>query len=166
MAPANNVTYSLKPLKVADSDYETAREAIADTPPGATILAPESVAVWVPTFVNRRPLVSVRELYDEEMGIHMVAAEAKERRELRELVSGREFSPQDRERLLDSLARYSVGLIVVSASAPDDLVAALSSHGYSHLRNAQGYALFRATPAESPPRAQLHYSRCICKFNT
>ena len=143
LAPSNNVTYSLKPLKVADSDYETAREAIAATPPETSILAPENVAVWIPTFVNRRPLVSVREIYDEEMGAHMPATEARERRELRELVSGKEFSPQDRERLLDSLARYSVGLIVVTASAADGLAAALSHHGYSHIRSVGGYTFFR-----------------------
>jgi hypothetical protein len=142
-ASSNGVSYSLKPLKVVDSDYETAREAIAATPQHESILAPEKVAVWIPTFVDRRPLVSVRGIYDEEMGMHMAATEARERRELRELVSGREFSREDRERLLDSLPRYSVGLIVVTASASDELAAALSQHGYLRLRNAAGYALFR-----------------------
>jgi hypothetical protein len=166
LASSNGVSYSLKPLKVVESDYETAREAIADAPPGAAILAPENVAVWVPTFVNRRPLVSVREIYDGEMGVHMPAAEASERRELRELVSGREFSPEHREQLLDSLPRYSVGLIVVTAPVSDDLAAALSRHGYSHIRSPSGYALFRVTQPESPSSAHLHYSRCIYAYNT
>jgi hypothetical protein len=166
LAPSNGVTYSLQPLKVPTADYEAARAVIAATPQNKSILAPESVAVWVPTFVDRRPLVSVRELYDEEMGVHMLAAETSERRELRELVSGREFSPEHREQLLDSLPRYSVGLIVVTAAASDDLAAALLRHGYSHIRNANGYALFRVTQPESQLGAHLHYSRCTYGFKT
>ena len=142
-ALSNGVSYSLKPLKVVDSDYEIAREAIAETPQNESILAPEKVAVWIPTFIDRRSLVSVREIYDEEMGVHMTAVEARERRELRELVSGRQFSPERRDQLLDSLSRYSVGMIVVNAAASNELAAALSQHGYSHLRTAGEYALFR-----------------------
>jgi hypothetical protein len=112
---ANGVAYSLRPLKVADADYAVARDAIAGAPVNTSVLAPENIAVWIPTFVRRPPLVSVREIYDAEMGTHLPPEEARARRELREWVSGREFSEQETQRLLDSLPEYRVGLIVAPA---------------------------------------------------
>ena len=98
-------------------DYAVARTAIIATPPGTSVLAPENIAVWIPTFVHRPSLVSVREIYDAEMGAHLLAEEGRTRRELRELVSGREFSEPETERLLDSLPQYEVGLVVAPISA-------------------------------------------------
>jgi hypothetical protein len=141
-AAANGVSYSLRPLKVPPHDYETARDAIAATPAGTAVLAPDTIAVWIPTFVHRPPLVSVRELYDEEMGVHMAPQEAKERRELRELVSGQEF-PLDREQeLLNALPRYQVGLIVALAPAAIRLQDVFGKHGYSKIREENGFVFF------------------------
>jgi hypothetical protein len=101
--------------------------------------------VWIPTFVRRVPLVSVRDVYDEEMGAHLAPEEAHTRRELRELVSGKEFPPKDREALFNSLGTYSVGLIITTEPIADRLGQALSQHGYSRIRDVAGYSFFRRT---------------------
>jgi len=143
-------SYSLTPLKVVAPDYGVAREAIAATPPKSSVLAPDKVAVWIPTFVHRVPLVSVREVYDEEMGAHLPPEEAHTRRELRELVSGKEFPPKDREVLLNSLDNYSVGLIVTTEPISGQLGQALSQRGYSRIRDVAGYSFFRRIPGNNP----------------
>ena len=141
-AASNGVTYSVRPLKVPPRDWEVARDAIAVTSPGTAVLAPDTIAVWIPTFVHRPPLVSVRELYDEEMGVHMPQEEARERRELRELVSGQEFPPQREQELLNALAHYQVGLILTTATAAIRLQDVLAEHGYSRIREENGFVFF------------------------
>jgi hypothetical protein len=138
----SDVTYSLQPLKVRNRDWETARHAIALTPPGAAVLAPDAVAISIPTFVHRPPLVSVRELYDEEMGAHMLPEEARTRVELRELVSGQEFPAERVQVLLSSLPQYQVGLILTSNAAANRLRHALAEHGYSRIAEEDGYVFF------------------------
>ena len=142
-APSNNVTYSLHPLKIADDDYAVARTAIVATPPGTSVLAPENIAVWIPTFVHRPSLVSVREIYDAEMGAHLPPEEARTRRQLRELVSGKEFSEAETERLLDSLPRYEVGLVVAPIAVAQRLQLQLSKRNHPIGIATNGYVLFR-----------------------
>lgn len=134
--------YSFTPLKVERRDYAIAREAIAATPLNSLLLAPESVAVWVPTFVERVPLVSVRALYDDEMGTHLMPADSETRRELRELVSGADFAPDKLQHLRDALHNYSVGLVVTTSSAADHVAPTLASN-YSRLKDESGYVFFR-----------------------
>ena len=148
LARSKAESYSLTPLKVVVPDYGIAREAIAATPPNTSVLAPDKVAVWIPTFVHRVALVSVRDVYDQEMGAHLAPEEAHTRRELRELVSGKEFPPKDREALLDSLATYSVGLIVSTEPIADRLGHAFSQRGYSRIRDVAGYSFFRRTSGQ------------------
>jgi hypothetical protein len=146
LASSNGDAYSLRPLKVNAPDYAAARDAIAATPPKTSVLAPANVAVWIPTFVHRVPIVSVRDIYDEEMGTHLAPEDARMRRELRELVSGKEFPPEQREALLNALPVYSVGLIITTEPAADQLGESLSKRGYSRIRESAGYAFFRRIP--------------------
>jgi Family of unknown function (DUF6077) len=142
-AKSRGISYSLSPLKVVQPDYDIARAAIAATPPDSAALAPENIAVWVPTFVHRVPLVSVRELYDEEMGAHLPAEEQQTRRDLRELVTGKRFPDEYQDSLLNRLPAYSVGLIITSESADERLNRQLAWHGYSRESETHGYAFWR-----------------------
>jgi hypothetical protein len=90
-------------------------------------------------------LVSVRAIYDDQMGVRMPPKDARERRELRELVSGREFPAQRTEELLAALPRYQVGLIVVAAPAATHLREALVQHGYSPIGEEDQYVFFTQT---------------------
>lgn len=145
--PANGVSYSLRPLKVNLPDYEVARAAIQATPQAGSILAPEAVAVWIPTFVHRPPLVSIRALYDDEMGAHLQPEDAATRRELRELVSGTAFAPEDVRRLLDQMSKYSVGLIVTGNEAADRLSVDFGQRGYLRRSAVGGCVFFVKTEA-------------------
>ncbi len=142
---SNWVTFSLSPVKVTRKDWQTARAAIALTPPVTALLAPESIAEWVPTFVERPPLVSVRQVYDGQMAVRMSPEDAKDRRELRELVSGRDFSPKDVEELLDDLSHYRVGLIVATPAAALRLKDALIARRYLPLPEHDDYAFFASS---------------------
>lgn len=141
-AKSNGVSYSLQPLKVRTSDWETARDAIAVTPASSALLAPEDVAIWVPTFVNRPRLVSVRDVYDEEMGVRLSPEDASTRRELRELVSGREFSAERTSELLDTLERYQVTTVVATPASVATLQDGLVRRGYSRSQERNGYVFF------------------------
>jgi len=148
LAPSNGDSYSLNPLKVVAPNYSVARDAIAATPAKSSVLAPENVAGWIPTFVHRVPLVSVREIYDTEMGVHLAPDDARMRRELRELVSGMEFPQKEREALLNMLPSYSVGLIIATEATADQLEQALLTRGYSRIRKVAGYAFFCRIPEQ------------------
>jgi hypothetical protein len=139
---SNQVSFSAFPLKAPHSEWQTARTAIALTPPATRLLAPESVAEWVPTFVVRPPLVSVRAVYDDQMGVRMPPEEAKTRRELRELVSGGDFSAKRTEELLDTLPSYRVGLIVATPAAAFRLKDALIARKYVPLPEHGDYMFF------------------------
>jgi hypothetical protein len=139
---SNGVVFSFSPLKVPARDWETARAAISATPPSTTLLAPEAVAAWVPTFVHRPPLVSVRQIYDDQMGIRMSPEEAKTRRELRELVSGRAFTEPQTQQLLDELPHYRVGLVVARSSVASKLRQALTQHNFISGAEKNSYVFF------------------------
>lgn len=151
--------YSLKPLKVLLPDYSVASDAIAATPPKSSVLAPANVAVWIPTFVQRVPLVSVRDVYDREMGAHLPSEDARTRRELRELVSGKEFSTKERETLLNSLSAYSVGLIITTQPVADRLGQALLERRYSRIPDVGGYVFFRQAQEN---RLKQSWQQTIC----
>jgi hypothetical protein len=149
-APSNDVTYSLHPLKVVDGDYAVARTATVATPPGTSVLAPENIAVWIPTFVHRPSLVSVREIYDAEMGTHLPPEEARTRRQLRELVSGKDFPEAETDRLVDSLPRYEVGLAVAPIAVAQRLQVELSKRNQPIGIATNGYVLFRLDGGRTP----------------
>jgi hypothetical protein len=83
------------------------------------------------------------------MGTHLAPEDARMRRELRELVSGKEFPPERREALLNALPFYSVGLIITTEPAADQLSEALSKRGYSRIRESAGYTFFRRIPGNT-----------------
>lgn len=149
-APSNNVTYSLRPLKVVDADYALAQYAIAVTPPDTSVLAPENLAVWIPTFVRRPPLVSVREIYDAEMGVHLPPEEARTRRELREWVSGRKFSEPETQRLLDGMSQYQVGLVVAPIPAAQRVEIELRKRNHIVGIQTNRYVFFRLQAIGTP----------------
>ena len=49
--------------KINRDDYELALQLASLAPNGAAVAAPEAIAVWMPTFAERPPIVMTRELY-------------------------------------------------------------------------------------------------------
>jgi hypothetical protein len=142
LSPSNGVSYSLKPLKVSETDYPVAKAAIAEAPHSSSVLAPENIAVWIPTFVTRVPLVSVREIYDQEMGSHLAVDDGRMRRELREWVSGKQFSAADTQRLIEALPQYGTGLVVTPLQYEQRLAPALTQNHFSRSFEKNGYVFF------------------------
>jgi hypothetical protein len=90
------------------------------------------------------------------MAVQMAVGEGEERRELRELFSGQQFSPDGTERLLDRLAHYRVGLVVTTPEVADRLNAPLIRRGYRRVSEGMDYVFYALTShfaAQSrPPR--------------
>ena len=144
---SNGVTFSGSPLKVSHPGWEVSGAASVLTPSGTALLAPESISAWASVRVHRPLLVSVREIYDQQMGVRMTPDEAKQRRELRQLVSDENFSLPPDQSLLDSLPRFHVGAIVTTASAGDRLRRAFLARGYGEQLTIDKYVIFLATTA-------------------
>jgi hypothetical protein len=139
---ANRVSFSLQLTKVPPDIHDLARTAAAAAPDGTAVLAPEAVACWIPTFLQRPPLVSVRAVYDRQMAAQMSPAEAGERRRLREFVSGKDMAAMTRAQFLDLLSRYHVGVVVTTEAAASNLQDELLKAGFSVSQRRSGYVLF------------------------
>ena len=139
---ANQVSFSLQLTKVRPGIYDLARTAAAAAPDGTAVLAPEAVACWIPTFRERPPLVSVRAVYDRQMAAQMSTAETNDRRQLRELVSGKATNPLAPGQFLDLLQRYHVGVVVTTEAAASNLQDELLRGGFSVSQHRNGYVVF------------------------
>ena len=139
---ATRVSFSLQLTKVRPDIEDLARTAAAAAPDGTAVLAPDAVACWIPTFLKRPPLVSVRAVYDRQMVAQMSPAEASERRRLRELVSGKPTGAETPAQFLDLLSRYHVGVVVTTEAAASNLQDELLKAGFSLSQRRDGYVLF------------------------
>jgi hypothetical protein len=139
---ANRVSFSLQLTKVRPDIDDLAHTAAAAAPDGTAVLAPEAVACWIPTFLKRPPLVSVRAVFDRQMASQMSAAETSERRQLRELVSGKGTGAETAGQFLDLLKRYHVGVVVTTEAAASNLQDELLRGGFSVSQRRNGYVLF------------------------
>jgi hypothetical protein len=153
---SNHVWFSWEPYKLPPRDWDLAQAAAKATPRGESALAPEAIAQWIPLLEDRPTLVSARSIYDDQMAVQMAVGEGEERRELRELFSGQQFSPDGTERLLDRLAHYRVGLVVTTPEVADRLNAPLIRRGYRRVSEGMDYVFYALTShfaAQSrPPR--------------
>ena len=77
------------------------------------------------------------------MGTHLPPEEARTRRQLRELVSGKDFPEAETDRLVDSLPRYEVGLVVAPIAVAQRLQVELSKRNQPIGIATNGYVLFR-----------------------
>lgn len=138
LAAADGTRIAFPEYKV-DATYWVADAAIRVTEPGGSILAPESVAVWIPTFSNPPRAVAVRRMYLDRLP----AAEQSIRLRLFDLVEG---APLDQDQVTGALREVvdrRVTTVVASSStlAMDAIRATLHAHGYSE-RAIAGHRLF------------------------
>jgi hypothetical protein len=139
---ANGVSFSLRPYKVPAENWDIAVAAAKATGPGESLLAPEAISAWVPLMERRPKLVSVREIYDELMPAFVPVDEARERRELRELVTGGMVADGRIEPLLNLLPRYGVGVVVTSRLGDAKLTGALVRRGYVSTLGQRDYVVY------------------------
>jgi hypothetical protein len=140
LSAADGTRIALPGYKV-DSTYWVADAAIRVTEPGGLILAPESVAVWIPTFSNAPRAVAVRRMYLEVLP----AAEKVTQLRLFDLAEGVQLDRDQVMGALQALIDRRVTTVVVSSSssAMDAIRTTLGAHGYSE-RGIAGHRLFVA----------------------
>lgn len=140
---SNNVFFSSNPSKIPPAKWSVVVAASCEAPPFTSVLAPEQIATWIPILIHRPDLVSIRPNYDEQMRFRMTSIDADRRRDLRELVSGRQFPAEQVQKLLQVLPQYRVSVIVVPNSTSKQLASAIAEQGYSVVQHLDGYVLWK-----------------------
>ena len=112
-----------------DATYWVADAAIRITEPGGLILAPESVAVWIPTFSNAPGAVATRRMYMDWLPEN----ERSIRMHMFDLVEGAPLAPAEVRSVLREIMMRRVTTVVVSDIAPATAAIRqmLGRHGYS-----------------------------------
>ena len=111
----NGVTLGAPRLKVYPVEYEVARQVAGKVPEDGAVLAPEMVAIWLPTFVIHPQLVGARLPYlTQGFG----RPEAARRRVLMLYVAGAERSTRSASLLAGAIDRHGLTAVVFTHSAP------------------------------------------------
>ena len=112
---ANSVTLGMPGLKVYPVEYPVARQVAEKVPEHGVVLAPELVALWLPTFVVHPQLVGARIPYLTQA---FAPAEAKTRRSLMLYVAGQYRPPGSAAWFAHALQEYGLTAVVFVHSAP------------------------------------------------
>jgi hypothetical protein len=138
VAAADGTRIAFPGYKV-DGSYGVADAAIHVTEPGGLILAPESVAVWIPTFSHPPRAVAVRRMYLDRLP----AAEKSNRLRLFDLVEGAQLDDDQVASALREVVDRRVTTVVVSSTSMsmNAIRATLGSYGYSE-RVVDGHRVF------------------------
>lgn len=129
----NSVTLGMPGLKVPAMDYSVAKKLTTAIPESGTILAPESVATWLSTFVVHPELLASRSMY---LSGAFGQDEGKLRLDLQQYVAGIQRPPNAPSELKAALTRYALTAIVVTHLAPwqMEITKILSASGWRCVR--------------------------------
>jgi hypothetical protein len=125
----NFVSLGMPGFKVPAVEYPLAKNLAATTPEGATILAPESVATWLPTFVVHPQLLASRGMY---LAGAFGQVEGSRRLLLQSYIAGSQRASDAPAELANALQRDSLATIVVTHAAPwrIEIAQILSARGW------------------------------------
>jgi hypothetical protein len=128
----NGVTLGVPRLKVYPVEYRVARQVAERVPEDGTVLAPELVAFWLPTFVVHPQLLGARLSYLTQ---GFAQSEAVRRRDLMLYVAGKEQPLGSAALFADALGRYRLTAVVFRHSAPwrGQMEGVLERHGWQPL---------------------------------
>jgi hypothetical protein len=118
LSAANGTHLQLPRLKTPALEYAIAGELAARTRPGYTVLAPEEIAGWVPTFRGHPYPVVVRALYTKMFARRIGVAEVERRLRLLWYVSGVARDDSSADLLKRSIPELRIGAVVVPRSVP------------------------------------------------
>ncbi len=109
------------PRSLYRSDYEWARALNESVPAGATVLAPEYIAGWVPTFHHHAHPLVAREAYLRKFLDRLGQPAVRQRRVMTHYVAGKELDTGAAERFRDGLDRFGVAAVclAVTSRAPE-----------------------------------------------
>jgi hypothetical protein len=112
---ANGVTLGLPGPKVAPVEYRVAAKIDKAVPEEGVVLAPQSVSIWLPGFVEHPQLLGVRSLY---LTRAFPLQDAARRSSLMRYVAGEYRPPHSAVWFADALRRYGLTAVVFVHSAP------------------------------------------------
>jgi hypothetical protein len=141
----SSVRFGLLQLDV-DESYASARALHAQLPPGAMVLAPLEVAVWLSTMENPRPLVATRPTYLIHYSKSRSPQDVAGRQAALDLVTtGKGPALPARDQLEEIVERYQVTDLVVGHRNPRfaELERALATLGWRPVGAVEGYVHFQ-----------------------
>ena len=139
----NGVRFGFPGWTINHDDYEVAQQLVSFAPNGDAVAAPEAIAVWIPTFVERPPIIMVREMYAGML--EPFRSDVPARVLLQQAISGRQV---DEGLLVLAINRLKqerhLGAIAVAGSARDALAQTLSNVGFDERVRFSKYSIFVA----------------------
>jgi hypothetical protein len=129
---ANAVAFGMPGPKVPPLEFSVARRLVDRVPEGATVLAPEAVASWLPVFVAHPRPIAVRHMY---LSLAFTPAETAQRSNLMRYVEGRHRPADARQWFARSLRRSGVAAVVYRRDIPwsGEIESTLRAQGWKAL---------------------------------
>ncbi len=126
---SNYVSIGVPSLKVPALDYAVAKELAAVVPEDGTVIAPEQIATWLPTFVVHPKLLATRIMY---LQAAFGPDEAKRRIALMQYLGGESRSVTAPSELRSALTDYKLTAVVIYQGAPwnAEITQVLSQSGW------------------------------------
>lgn len=126
---ANSVTLGIPGLKVPPVEYDVARRVAGQVPETGTVLAPQAVATWLPTFVVHPKLIGVRQMY---LSLAFTPQETAQRSNMMRYVAGMYRPPDATAWFAESIRQYHVSAVVFVRSAlwSKEMETVLDSQGW------------------------------------
>lgn len=138
---ANGVKIGSPNWKVAQPGFSVAEGVVAQVPPGVAVVAPEDVAIWIPTMVRRPAVLLTRELYGEML--LPFRDDVAERVLLHNTLSGKRSLNEASLNAIDRfVSERNLGAIVVADLARAALGLPLSERGFVERAKLANYSLF------------------------
>lgn len=123
-------------LKVHRSDYQPARTIVSLSEPADTVLAPERISAWIPTFrLHPKPLVARKVYVEGLIGVfasHVDVPDLKNRLKLLTFISGKRRPENAHQLLVNAIDRHHLAIVAISTGNPwySDIETVLISKGY------------------------------------
>lgn len=129
---ANSVTLGIPGLKVPPVEYEAARKVAEHVPEEGTVLAPEAVATWLPTFVVHPAAIGVRQMY---LSLAFDPGETAQRSNMMRYVAGKNRPPDAERWFAQSVRRYRLTAVVFPRNVlwADEIERILAEQGWRPL---------------------------------
>jgi hypothetical protein len=148
---ANSVTLGLPSLDVPPVEFAVAKKLADEVPEGATVLAPEAVATWLPVFVVHPRIIGVRQMY---LSLAFAPGETAERSNMMRYAGGQYRPPGADRWFAASVRRYRLSAVVFAREAPwaGEIEALLRAQGW-HAVSCGAYPIMaRGAPGRAPAR--------------
>lgn len=128
----NSVTLGSPGLKVPAVEYGVAREVAGHVAEEGTVLAPEAVSTWLPTFIVHPNTIGVRHMY---LSLAFAPRETAQRSNMMRYVEGKQRPPDAEAWFAESVSRYRLTAVVFARSAlwANEIERSLAERGWRPL---------------------------------